>query len=193
MEDKTQPTGHYLPQPEKEELFKGIYESTFDDLYRTLLRVFKKESLVRDALQEAYLKLWVKLGEGHRQDNYMPFLYFYARNYLIKQISRDLKRELLQNELFRGKDQVDVEQEIELKEYHLRLNLAIDKLPAKRKEVYRLFNEEGMSYRSIGEKLSVSCKTVDNHLSQATNSIKKELKSVYWITRILLVFFVNSF
>lgn len=193
MEDKTQPTGHHLPQPEREELFKGIYRNTFDDLYRTLLRVFKKESLIRDALQEAYLKLWVKLGEGHRQDDYMPFLYFYARNYLIKQISRDLKRELLQNELFRGKDQVDVEQEIELKEYKLQISLAIDKLPAKRKEVYRLFNEEGMSYRSIGEKLSVSCKTVDNHLSQATTSIKKELKSIYWVTGLLLVVILSGF
>src|SRR5262245_37257347 len=119
MEDKTHPTAHNLPHPEKETLFKGIYENTFDDLYRTLLRVFKKENLVRDALQEAYLTLWVKLGEGHKQDDYMPFLYFYARNYLVKQITRDLKREVLQNELFRGKDQVNVEQEMELKEYHL--------------------------------------------------------------------------
>lgn len=192
MEDKTHLTGHNLTHSEKEELFKGIYQKTFDDLYRVLLRVFKKESLVHDALQEAYLKLWVKLGEGHKQDDYMPFLYFYARNYLIKQISRDIKRELLENDLFRGKDQVNVEHEIELKEYRLQLNLAIDKLPAKRKEVYRLFNEEGMSYRSIGEKLSVSCKTVDNHLSQAASSIKKELRSIYWVSPFLFVFFFTG-
>lgn len=177
---------------EKELRFKSIYLASFDKLNSLFLRSFKDQDLVHDALQEAYLKLWEKLEEQEEGQDCMPFLYFYARNYILKQISRNLKRELLQEDLFRGGDKTNMEAELEHKEYRIQLNRIIEGLPAKRKEVFLLFNDEGLSYRSIGERLQISSKTVDNHLSKAAKTIKREIYSIYGLSIkiILLLLFI---
>jgi len=177
-------------QIEKELRFKSIYLATFDKLNSLFLRSFKDQDLVHDALQEAYLKLWEKLEEQEEGGDCMPFLYFYTRNYALKQISRNIKRDLLQKDLFRGADQTDMERELEHKEYQVQLSRVVEDLPQKRKEVFRLFNEEGLSYKSIGNRLGISSKTVDSHLAKATRAIKRDLCSIYGIVKIFLILFV---
>lgn len=173
---------------EKEQHFKAIYLETFEKLNSILLHSLKNESLVYDALQEAYLKLWIKWEEQSTQQEHMPFLYFYARTYALKQIARDLKRELLEKDIFRGTDLVNMEQELDQKECRVKLTQIINRLPAKRKEIYRLFKEEGLSYQSIGEKLQISSKTVDSHLAKAAKTIRKEISSVYNVTKLVSLF-----
>lgn len=166
-------------QIKKELRFKSIYQETFDKLNSLFLRSFKDQDLVHDALQEGYLKLWEKLEDQEEGQDCTPFLFFYTRNYALKQISRNIKRELLEEDIFRGGDSVNMEAELEYKEYRLQLRRIIADLPNKRREVFQLFNDEGLSYRSIGAKLQISSKTVDNHLSKATKTIKKEIFSIY--------------
>lgn len=174
-------------QTEKELRFKSIYLVTFDKLSSLFLRSFKDKELVHDALQEGYLKLWEKLEQQKDGEDCMAFLYFYTRNYVLKQIARNLKRELLQEDLFRGMNQVNMETELEYKEYQIQLNKIVHGLPQKRKEVFRLFNEEGLSYKSIGNRLGISSKTVDSHLAKAVYTIKRDLLSIYGMVKVILV------
>lgn len=164
----------------------AIYHATFDKLGR-ILKSLRNDELIHDAIQEAYLKLWAKFEELDDHENYMPFLYFYARTYALKQITRDLKRELLENNLFRDDELIQSDQQLEFREYHLHLSRVIERLPPKRREIYRLFREEGLSYKSIGEKLRISCKTVDSHLTKASKTIKQQIYSIYGMT-IQLIF-----
>ncbi len=170
-------------QIEKELRFKSIYLATFDKLSTLFLRSFKDQNLVHDALQEGYLKLWEKLDEQEEGEDCMAFLYFYTRNYALKQVSRNLKRELLQKDLFRGANQTNMEAELENKEYRMQLGRLVENLPTKRREVFLLFNEEGLSYKSIGNRLGISIKTVDSHLAKAVKTIKRELCSIYGIVK----------
>lgn len=172
----------------KELRFKSIYQASFDKLNSLFLRSFKDQDLVHDALQEGYLKLWEKLDEQQEGKDCIPFLYFYTRNYALKQISRNIKRELLENDLYQGTDQSNMETELDYKEYQTKLTKILDNLPPKRREVYRLFNDEGLSYRSIGEKLQISSKTVDSHLTKAAKAIKIEIYSIYDIgTKLIII------
>ena len=169
---------------EKEVQFKAIYLETFEKLNRILLSSLKNESLVYDALQEAYLQLWLKWEQQSSEADHYPFLYFYARNYALKQIARDIKRELIQNDIYRGTESSNLERELDRKEWRLQLSQVINKLPARRREIYRLFKEEGMSYQSIGEKLHISSKTVDSQLAKAVKTIRKEISSVYCLPKL---------
>lgn len=177
-------------QIEKELRFKSIYLATFDKLSSLFLRSFKDKELVHDALQEGYLKLWEKLEAQKEGEDCMAFLYFYTRNYVLKQIARDLKRELLQEDLFQGMNQVSMDAELEHKEYQMQLSKVVHELPQKRREVFRLFNEEGLSYKSIGNRLGISSKTVDSHLAKATQTIKRDLLSIYGIAKIFFVLLI---
>ena len=165
----------------KEQLFREIYSATFDKLNRIFLRSLKSEELTHDVLQETYLKLWHKLDDLDGRQDYMPFLYFYARNFARKEINVRIKKEMLQQELCLINEVVDMETDLEKKEFRSVLCRIVDNLPPKRRQVYRMFKEEGLSYKCIAETLNISNKTVDNHLSEAVKAIKKTLIVNYGI------------
>jgi RNA polymerase sigma-70 factor (ECF subfamily) len=55
------------------------------------------------------------------------------------------------------------------------INKAVDELPEKRKEIYRLSREKGLSYKDIAEQLGVKPKTVENQINLALKHIKTRL------------------
>lgn len=170
----------------KEELFKSIYDLTFEKMNRIFSRALKCEELTNDVLQETYLKLWCKLEELDGKQDYMPFLYFHARNFARKEINARLKKDSLDAHPSILNEVSDVEGQMEKKEFQLMLSRAVNAMPPKRQMVYRMFKEDGLSYKHIAEMLNISNKTVDNHLNEAMKTIKKRLVLNYRVKDVMI-------
>lgn len=163
----------------RENLFKEIYDKTFPKLYKLFLHSLKNEELTNDVLQETYLKLWARLDDLDGRQDYMPFLFFYARNFARKEITLRFNNQELDNTVIPSSFHVDMDNELDLKEFRLLVTRVVDTLPPKRKQVYRMFKEEGFSYKHIAKALKISSKTVDNHLNEAYKAVKRGLISNY--------------
>lgn len=163
----------------KERLFKEIYNKTFPKLYHIFLRSLKNEELTNDVLQDTYLKLWARLDDLDGRQDYMPFLFFYARNFARKEIALMLNCQDLSTTLLPSSFSVDMDNELDLKEFRIMVTRVVNTLPPKRQQVYRMFKEEGFSYKYIANALKISSKTVDNHLNEAYKAVKKSLLSNY--------------
>jgi RNA polymerase sigma-70 factor (ECF subfamily) len=50
---------------------------------------------------------------------------------------------------------------------------AIDALPPRRRDVFRLSRLEGLSHQQIASRLGISVRTVENHLAAAMQSIRE--------------------
>lgn len=59
------------------------------------------------------------------------------------------------------------------------LEISIKQLPDKCQLVYRMSSEQGMNYKEIAKKLSLSEKTVQAHLTKATKDLRNELGNQY--------------
>ncbi|HEY9260605.1 sigma-70 family RNA polymerase sigma factor, partial [Chitinophaga sp.] len=53
------------------------------------------------------------------------------------------------------------------------LEQALSQMPAMRKEVFVKHRLQGYSYKEVAEQLSISIKSVDNHLAKAIKQLKK--------------------
>jgi RNA polymerase sigma-70 factor (ECF subfamily) len=58
---------------------------------------------------------------------------------------------------------------------------ATNKMPRKRRTVFKLSREKGLSNKEISDKLNLSKKTVDNHIVAALNDIRKNLEMIIFI------------
>ena len=58
------------------------------------------------------------------------------------------------------------------------MNLEIDKLPNKTKEVFYLSKKRGFSNIEISELLDVSIKTVEGHMTKAFKQLRTEVKKL---------------
>jgi RNA polymerase sigma-70 factor (ECF subfamily) len=55
------------------------------------------------------------------------------------------------------------------------INKAVDELPEKRKQIYRLSREKGFTHKEIAEQMGVKPKTVENQINLALKHIKTRL------------------
>ncbi|HWJ30604.1 MAG TPA: sigma-70 family RNA polymerase sigma factor, partial [Flavisolibacter sp.] len=78
---------------------------------------------------------------------------------------------------------------LELKYIQEQLNKAMSDLPPMRRKVFELSRLHGLSYKEIAIRLSISEKTVENHINHAL----KQLRHSFPLLSILLVLFKNNF
>lgn len=63
---------------------------------------------------------------------------------------------------------------------------AIDKLPPKTGEIFRMSREQGLTYKEIAGKADISVKTVEYHMNIAISTLRKKLR--HYISLIILFF-----
>jgi len=69
-----------------------------------------------------------------------------------------------------------------------KINKAIDELPEKQREVYKLKKFDNFSYEEIAKKLNISLKTVETHIRRANIALKQKMKNLS-IIKILYILF----
>ncbi|AYL96594.1 RNA polymerase sigma factor [Mucilaginibacter celer] len=160
--------------------FEDIYNHTFSKLRSTFLKLTRNEDQTNDLLQTAYVKLWEKLDDLEDQGDYAPILYVYARNAFRDELRKKCRQEIAEAEIgYMAAAVTDTAGTAELKEYEGIVKQIIDKMPVKRQRVYRMFKEDGLSYKNIALSLGISPKTVDNHLNEASKEIRRQVKLAY--------------
>jgi RNA polymerase sigma factor (sigma-70 family) len=160
--------------------FEGIYNATFDNLRNIFLKLTRDEHLTNDILQNSYLKLWEKLDEVEDQGDFSRLLYVYARNIFRDEIRKKCRQEIINEEAgYLANKHESAAGSYDFKEYESIVQRIITDMPLKRQRVYRMFKEEGLSYKNIALSLGISPKTVDNHLNEASKEIRRQIKLAY--------------
>jgi RNA polymerase sigma-70 factor (ECF subfamily) len=88
-------------------------------------------------------------------------------------------------ELFEGLDcriqYTTPETKIMHKELMEQVNLIVDTLPKKCKHIYKLSRNEQLNHKEISEKLGISTKTVENHITNALRVLRTSLGQALFV------------
>ena len=66
----------------------------------------------------------------------------------------------------------DAEDKARWSQYEVLVKSAIDELPPRRREIFKLCREEGKTYKEVSAQLDISANTVKEHMVLATKSIE---------------------
>lgn len=158
------------------ERFERIFYATKDRLYNFVRKQMKGHDATEDVVQLCYIKLWEKLGELQDDDNMLPLLSTYAINIIIDAIRREAK-ERVRAQLFHEQYKLTANpiDEMHLKEIKLVYEKAVASLPPKRRMIYRLVREEGLSHQQIASKLNISTNTIERQINEALHTLRHKL------------------
>lgn len=161
---------------DKELVFTRLYHASRDRLYNYLHNYTQDTHLLKDLMQQCYLKIWERREEIYDIENALPLLKTIARHQLIDVIRKRMKEDTAWLETV--KEEVGQLLVTPAESSHASLHAldtAIAQLPDNCRQVYILHREEGLSYRDISFRMSISVSMVEKHMSKAIRLLKRDL------------------
>ncbi|MBN2663528.1 MAG: RNA polymerase sigma-70 factor, partial [Bacteroidales bacterium] len=166
-----------------------IFENFFRDYFKPLVNFANKflnnidDS--KEIVHDVFINLWEKRDSIDVQNSVKSYLYASVNNRCLNFI-RDNKK-FNNNIQLDNIDSVvspsDTLTEIEIQSI---IEKTLNTLSPKVKRVFELSRYENLKYKDIAEKLNISQKTVESHISAALKSLKENLKE-YLVVFILII------
>ncbi|MGX5817669.1 RNA polymerase sigma factor [Chitinophaga lutea] len=159
----------------EEQAFDAIYRRYWRMVFQTAWKRVKDEELAKDIVQDIFIYCWNKRA-SLEVETLEAWFRTAAKYQVFKRIKRQKAGEFITSLLYNQELSFDRPDDlIRSKEFNTMLGALIENLPSKRREIFRLRYEEGLSTDAIANKLDVSRKTVQNQLANAEQSIKASL------------------
>jgi RNA polymerase sigma-70 factor (family 1) len=146
-------------------------------VYSFALKITKSELLAEEAVQEIFIKIWIKRTSLTQVVNFGAYLNRIVRNYALnvlrdKAMEAKVSKNILSdfNELT-----FDTQNSIHFKETEALLHQAIQRLSPQQKQVYLLCHHQGLKYEEAAREMNLSPLTVQTHMKLALRSIRSYL------------------
>jgi RNA polymerase sigma-70 factor (ECF subfamily) len=159
----------------KEKIFSGIFKSHSKDLYDFLYYKYGAGNHPQDVVQVAFEKLW-KNCKNVLPEKAKSFLFTVANNEMLNSISR--KNTVLNYSMQKTKNYTIESPEylLEEKEYHDRLQKAIESLSEEQRVTFLLNRIEGKKHQEIADMLGISRKAVEKRIYTSLKILREKVE-----------------
>jgi RNA polymerase sigma-70 factor (family 1) len=144
-----------------------------------VVNLLKSETDARDVLQESWVKVWLAREQLKGMEKPEAWINTILTNSAYDYLRTQARRGKLNSKvsLTEKQDVSEFWKELDTKSMQDTIEEAVDQLPARQREIFRLARLEGYTRKQIAGKLGLSENTVRNHLSEALSTIQEFLKS----------------
>jgi RNA polymerase sigma-70 factor (ECF subfamily) len=156
-----------------EEIFRLYNKKVYSFCYSILHQNEEAENITQDI----FVKLWTIKETIDTQKSFSGFLFTIARNMAFYHIRSEIHRQIILREVIKQKKPHPnpTESKVLFNELEQSFAEVIDQLPPKRREIFLLSREEGLSYAEISQRLNISVHTVESQMSKALKFIRESL------------------
>lgn len=158
--------------------FKEIFRSYYLKVRMYLLGFLKDEDEAEELTQVIFIKLWDKREIFLTVQNFDLYLFKLVKNSMLNFIKAKQINRLGEGKFIDGIDMDTPYENLVAVDLQLLIQLTVDKMPAQRKEIFRLSRQCGLSNDEIAQKLGIQKKTVENHLNLALKELRKVIYMV---------------
>ncbi len=164
-------------------LFDRHWESSLNNAYKRT----KDLDAAKDIVQEIFTQLWI--NRETQIENLPAYLNISIRNRVIKFFAKQKPIhpffDALDN-LSEKNSQADTQ--LLWKEFYRSYEYLLESLPPRRKDIFRLRVQDGLSTKVIATQLGIKRKTVQNQLGKAIETLKVSLIRLFTIGILLGLF-----
>jgi RNA polymerase sigma-70 factor (ECF subfamily) len=129
-----------------------------------------------DMVQTAFVRLWSRRHQLDETGSLRSLLYTIVRNASLDELRKRDRREEAQSSAAPPPAPKTPYEDVQGAELQRLAAAAVARLPDRRREVFRLAREEGLSYQEIADILHLSLQTVANHMSLAMADLRTALR-----------------
>lgn len=166
-----------------------LYKKYHAKIYHFAKSYLKLTDEAADIVQEVFVKLWDSRATLKNDTDLDALVFTITRNAVISVFRKKSSEKKYMDYLTSMAIDSD-NQTIEALDYRSlegQLNSLIEQLPDKRKQVFLLSRQQGLKNSEIAQQLSISEKTVEDHMTKALAFIRKHMEA-YGVFGVLVVY-----
>lgn len=173
-----------------ENAFRQLFEQYWDTVYGVALAFTKSTAIAEEAVQDVFLKIWLKREQLITVEKFDAYLFTVARNHIYNELRKKITvQSLPDNLLSHHKETADSPaQQLIVKESEQLVDKAVEQLPTQQRLIYHLSRQHGLSQDAISAKLQISRHTVKSHMNKALHFIRSYLKTHSEMGPVLIIY-----
>lgn len=156
--------------------FAKVYHTYQAQAYTYLLRRTGSESMAEELLQMSFIKLWKNAGNLNPNLPLNAQLFRICRTVMIDEIRRQSAIKTTENLYFEQFQDSSSHNEALSTQLRRDIHSALSELPPARKKIFELSRLEGYSHKEIAENMSISIRTVEDHIGKALKLLRRKLR-----------------
>lgn len=150
--------------------FKTLFQELYPDMVRLALFYVHDLAIAEDITQEIFARLWERREKLDVIDNLKGYLYYAIKNRCLnhlehQQIVNKYQQEYLQ----------ELAEDNYTEEFIQKVQISLEKLPPKRRQILEMSIVEAKSYQEIAEQEGISLNTVKDHIKKAYAFLRKDV------------------
>lgn len=161
--------------------YKYFFNTYYKDLYDFSRKYLNNKEVAEEIVQDVFIYLWNNINKIDINISLKSYLYTSVKNRSLNYIKSKYNR-IEHVELDETGDNnigLTANEMVEYKELEKLINLAVEALPNRCKDIFYLSRNSEMSYQEIADELNISKDTVKLQIKIAIKKLKEYLKD-HW-------------
>jgi RNA polymerase sigma-70 factor (family 1) len=157
--------------------FEALYKQFAPFLLRVCNVLCKDETLAADMVQEIFCSIWDRRMTLSVSGSWENYLYRCAKYQYYNHQRSLTKFRLVKEDVLTESDAWDdsTSQHIDYRDLKNNINELVEQLPDQCRKVYKMSRGNGLKNAEISQELSLSEKTVKNHLTRALGFLRRNI------------------
>lgn len=153
------------------------YELYFQDLCTYSLKYVTIKEIAEEVVSEVFFKIWKNRKTITFNYSVRSYLYAAVRNQCVDYLRKNKNLKSFSNQISLDIVSSHVTPEEEYAYYELikKINIAVESLPPRCKNVFRLSRDKGLKYKEIARMQNISIKTVEVQMGKALKYLRSQL------------------
>jgi RNA polymerase sigma-70 factor (ECF subfamily) len=174
--------------------FYNLYERYCRRLFGFVLRYIKQREDAEEIVQEVFVKIWESRHKIDVYSSFEAFLFTVAYNTTVSLLRKRItEQKYLQHlkSLQQPENSPDLIDEIHFNELNEWVQMLLNELTPRQKEIFQLSREEGLSHDEIAKKLDISVNTVKKHITNTLTFLKTKIDTDLTISSLFVCLFLS--
>ncbi|MDR0348849.1 MAG: RNA polymerase sigma-70 factor [Tannerella sp.] len=178
-----------------ESIFNQIVNSYWKRLNKFAQIYTRDNEVAKELVQDTFLSLWNHRKNLENNTKLISFLMIILRNKCLNHLKQirietmsidEIDAETIYKKANRYVLEDDASTLLEAEDLHRIIENTINSLPEKTKNIFQLSRIENLSNKKIAERMNLSVKTVEFHITKSLQHLRIHLPKDYFILFILL-------
>ncbi|GAB3504607.1 RNA polymerase sigma-70 factor [Spirosoma knui] len=171
-----------------ESAFTQIYQHFWSSIYSVTYNHVRDRAIAEELVQDLFANLWLRRADLTIHSSLRGYLFTAIRNQIYDYLDKQTVRQRVHSQLYNQQDEAvySTEEICDFNELTTQLSTAVEQLPQTAQEVFSLSRYQFLTNQEIAQRLNLSPKTVEYHLSRALRLLRIQLKDYMLLVALLV-------